>query len=1303
MPATDSYLRNMKTMHIVFCVSAIVFCGSTLLMLYIDHQDEWRKHQRNFYYAESLILENEKGRVFQTQSAGATEFESRRQILIDNLIAQGESLSDVEEYRTLTGEVADLALAFNLKERDVKFKRADRDVARANRDLAVRDALPNEQLRARQKKFDDFQSAVEALEHEWEILGVNLDQKKSALGEITSDRDAIDEELKKFTSEVTRIGDTLDQIAPGGTIKSFKRMTMEWPIIDGFNSHMKVRQDWLPDLEQVLGMTSSARFDRCRTCHLGIDRFGEGNVPVFPHGETDSENVEDWVTDNRFPHPYASHPRPDVYMTAASPHPMAEFGCTTCHEGQGSATSFLNAQHGPNDPAQDREWNKDYGHYHNHFWEYPMYPKRLQEATCLKCHHDVVELGANPQFGATAPKAYEGWQLIRKFGCFGCHEINGFDAGKRIGPDLRLEPTAEEQPKFDADPKLIPGKMRKVGPSLKHIAQKTTEDWIAYWTEEPKRFRPKTRMPQFFIKDQFLRSDGLPDHEGLNLSAVEIRSIAHFLSNQSEDIELDAFPGSNKNVAGSKWTWAGADKYTPDTERGKAFLAERGCLACHSHEAHKGAEQDFGPNLSKTGQKLKKGTPGKQWLYTWIRNPQKHHPRTRMPDLFLDPIETKDADGNVTIVDPAADIAEFLTARMNEGYEVPPVLDGETRKLAQLHLAGKALTNDEFEKFWTTRKYPRPVDQIKGDEIELVYKGEGAPTETEWLTLVRNYLGRRSISRYGCSACHDINGFGEARPIGTALQDWGRKDTSRLAPEHIHEYLHHHGQTDGSSTQEYVEGAIKNAAKDGFDSETDREDGLRNAFFYDSLIHHGRPGFIFQKLRDPRSYDYAKIETKKYTERLVMPKFPLTEVEMESIATFVLGLVAEPPTERYIYQPKPAARDRNQGEILLQKYNCIGCHMTDMHEMTFGFEEGDLSTYQTNPKDHLKAVESFIKWRQPGALHTGRTISVEGSELPVVSVKGLPVLMGDPEELPEDQIFAFELWDAAHVLTPEQLAERQEQLAGGQRTSLFDPSDVIMPAERATFTGTRLIKHQPARTGQFAEWLVNYLMEEKTRGNRPNAWQMSPPPLFREGDKVQTDWLFRFLKDPEQLRHTTVLRMPRFNMSDEEARILANYFAAADDAPYPYQKILEAEPAYLAGKELSFGQSHPERAAANGYLQESWQVLNAPLCIKCHSVGGRSFQIVGNPEGVIRGPNLEYVNQRLRSQWTLMWLYKPQWITPYTSMPAPFAKDAQQFKPLFDGDAEAQTIGVRDALMNYYHLLERHGRDPLQEQQANTN
>ena len=71
-----------------------------------------------------------------------------------------------------------------------------------------------------------------------------------------------------------------------------------------------------------------------------------------------------------------------------------------------------------------------------------MNPKRFAESSCLKCHHDVVDLEASERFpDPPAPKLLAGYDLIRQNGCYGCHEINGFDGpNRRIGPDLRIEP-----------------------------------------------------------------------------------------------------------------------------------------------------------------------------------------------------------------------------------------------------------------------------------------------------------------------------------------------------------------------------------------------------------------------------------------------------------------------------------------------------------------------------------------------------------------------------------------------------------------------------------------------------------------------------------------------------------------------------------------------------------------------------------------------------------------------------------------------------------------------------------------------
>ena len=114
---------------------------------------------------------------------------------------------------------------------------------------------------------------------------------------------------------------------------------------------------------------------------------------------------------------------------------MQTFGCTICHQGQGSATSFKWSSHTPNTPKQAHEWHAEHGWFNNHHWIFPMLPERFEESSCLKCHHQVVDLEPSEKFPEPpAPKLVEGYHLIRQYGCYGCHEINGWAGpSKRIG------------------------------------------------------------------------------------------------------------------------------------------------------------------------------------------------------------------------------------------------------------------------------------------------------------------------------------------------------------------------------------------------------------------------------------------------------------------------------------------------------------------------------------------------------------------------------------------------------------------------------------------------------------------------------------------------------------------------------------------------------------------------------------------------------------------------------------------------------------------------------------------------------
>ncbi len=1339
MPANEEYLRSPKLMHQIFCGSALLLLLVTVWMMWSDYNDEWRSYQRQAFKFQAERL---KGREKSLETdpahvAKVAETEARIKEAQEGLVAVAS------DEASRKAEVQKAADAENNHLRALKLERAKRDVARADYNLGIRDSLPAGPQGELESKYKNAEAKVAEMEVQYAELKQATVDAKARLSEVTGKRDQAEKDLKAEETSIKLIHAAVNKIEPDTKLSAGKRNLMLIPIIEGFNSPERITQDWMPGLTFTLGgMVNVARFDRCRTCHAMIDTVDDtvktSIAGAFPHGDPKK---------GKFEHPYASHPNLGLYLSATSPHPLPKFGCTVCHEGQGSGTSFQNASHTPNDPLEMEEWamqpgpENPHGHkwFDNHFWERPMNPKRFEESSCIKCHINVVELGVNEKFGATAPKVVRGHKLIQTYGCFGCHEISGYDGPKIIGPDLRLEPTtAEEAAEIAKDPNQVAGKMRKVGPSLRHLASKADSGFVAHWTEEPKRFRPTTRMPQFF------KLDNQSDEIAGKYNPVEIAAMSHYLQSKSEKLE----------------TLAPVDGYKPNAERGRDFFATKGCVVCHTHQEVPGLHAEFGPELSKVHAKLRAGKVGFDWLYTWIREPERHHPRTKMPHLFLEGEGTGE-----NYVDPAADIAAFLLKlegapadfKPTQEFKVPEVTDAVLDELVAYFL-GKVLTKTQIDGVMQSGQYPVSLENIKGDEIELAGAGVAADSP-EFRDRKLNYLGRKTISRYGCYGCHDIPNFEKARPIGTALQDWGKKDRSRLAFEHIHEYLHHHGQAglgvkvepidtstaarlqrgedltgvrvakgrgpfklddillsvDGfnvkgpdeyeeilsrtvvgtevavsvwrngkpldepirvkadTSMQDRVEEGISQAERGEFKSTEAKERELSAAFYYESLTHHGRPGFLWQKLRQPRSYDYKMIETKAYDDRLRMPKFPFSEDDIDAIATFVVGLVAEPPSVDYLYNPGGAAGARIKGEKLIDQYNCSGCHMLELPKIRYGAEL-DQITATDQSIEYPEAIALLRKLRPFHNGLTGEQKSVKTADgvksLPIVQFHGMVAAYPNAEDDPADQEYVVESWDTLNVDGKE-----------------------LFPTHKFIFPAVNLDKIEPARGGPYAEWLVKRLVDNKSAKEPALAWQMSPPPLYKEGTKVQTPWLFNFLRNPGRIRHTTVLRMPKFNMSDDEAQALANYFAAVDGAEFPYQLVPEREPPYLNAKNQEFHQAFPDKK--QDYLQESWQMLNAPLCIKCHSVGGRQVAI-SDPKTDIRGPNLDLVAERLRPDWTLLWLFQPKWITPYTSMPAPLPPQQPGAQPrypeIFGADGLRQTVSLRDALVNYYKLMEREGK-----------
>jgi cytochrome c2 len=1064
--------------------------------------------------------------------------------------------------------------------------------------------------------------------------------------------------------------------------------------------------------------------------------------------------------------PFTSHPRLDLFVGANSPHKKSEIGCTICHDGQGSGTEFKWVSHTPNDPQRAVDWSRKYGWFDNHHWSFPMTPERFIESNCLKCHHEVVDLEPSERFPEPpAPKLVQGYHLVREFGCYGCHEINGFDGPtKRIGPDLRTEPNyydvaaqiltdpglndaekqlastvvnrpddvaarselyqalradaalasatpapgqvenaangqaEQQQPRLTAATHTLadalrdvdaPGRMRKVGPSLRHLDSKVDYNWLYSWIRRPADFRPTTRMPQFFLNYEHLNGDreDFPTHDAAGneikvsdreytarFENIEIRALADFLLKNSQPFTyIDPPQGVTE---------------TASAERGKWLFESRGCLACHSHAEFPGIASSQGPDLSRVAAKFNSGK-GQRWIYSWLRDPRNYHSRTAMPNLFLDPISEVDANGNPTgrVTDPAADIVAFLLS-------VPAEWQPEAAAPAGDFSVEEEAALSDLTTVWLSASFPRRRAEryaregiperlaatVKVDEQVLVGMTPANRTERQL-----EYVARRSLSRYGCFGCHDIPGFETAKPIGTPLANWGRKDPAQLAFENIGAFLASHG-VDGKGAKHTAHGESDVAESSGegshgshaeIDPLDDKYDS-NTAYFLQSLNSHQRNGFLWQKLRMPRSFDYEATRTKRYDERLRMPKFNFTDDQREAVMTFVLGLTSEAPDARYIYKPSPRQQAIVQGRHVLDKYHCAGCHILEMERWQVAFEP---DWFQEPPPTNdypfvippvtPEQVQASLTPDRRGLLHAelyGMPTRDETTGAPrVVDEDGVPIEPDDTESRP---FYEFQLYDHAVV-------------AGAVR--MVGVQNLMIPANRDGSGPARGTAH-PGFGGDLAKYLYPRVIAEEKKSNpsavASEAWGWLPPPLHHEGDKVQTDWLHDFLMDPTSIRPAVVMRMPNFHMSSDEASKLVNYFAAMSNAEFPYEYNNRRRGGYLAQLESA----HPT------LLDDGMKILtDGNYCVKCHSIG--DYQVRGAVKTL--GPNLDEVYRRMRPEYVHHWVANPQRILPYTGMPVniPFDPNSPTYggvsQELFRGASFDQLSGLVDLLMNFDEYAKR--------------
>jgi len=280
--------------------------------------------------------------------------------------------------------------------------------------------------------------------------------------------------------------------------------------------------------------------------------------------------------------PYRKHP--------VIPHNLDQFGCTICHRGQGAATNLSEA------------------HSSTLAWEQPILPAKYIESSCGQCHRG--QLPGTPQLNL-------GRNLLAQEGCLHCHTVKLPD-----GRTLR----ATDDP-----------------PSLSHIADKTSREWIFAWLKDPQAYALTSTMPNFKLSD------------------TDARDISAFLIANSTPI-----PGDNAMVSA---------KASADAAAGASLYGESFCASCHA--VHNAAGNvvggDVGPELTRVGTKVKP-----EWLQAWLRNPRVYDPETSMPHYRLNDVQV-------------ATLAGFLQGKADSDFLANVHLDAATpEQIAH----GKRLVSD---------------------------------------------------------------------------------------------------------------------------------------------------------------------------------------------------------------------------------------------------------------------------------------------------------------------------------------------------------------------------------------------------------------------------------------------------------------------------------------------------------------------------------------------------------------------------------------------------------------------------------
>ena len=741
-----TYIPDEKrSLRMIFFVSSMALVLVTGWALWDEGKTRrpWVDYQHQFNRLDQQMVD-------QALAAAEAKYQSAEvQAKVRDLeaaLAKAEAAIQGPEVSRLRAELKEQEHTRADKAEQIQFIRSELDEQRYRVEHAQFLCQEQEEHRARVAKQDtgapEVRKAVEAC-RDATVRGAEFKALVAKEQALEKRIQAQEPDLARLEKAVEDTQGTLRRFT-GGAIKIRDQMAEPRAPITALQRRLDGIRARTPEIHQVVveGLAvnefkqSILTVDRCMTCHLGIDRAEFENAPQ----------------------PFRTHPHREVFF---GKHPVTRFGCTACHQGQGSALTVLEA-HSSHELSDKLQADVREGFRKHVYWERPMLHGEMVQASCQTCHSVQT-------FIPMAPVLTQGKQLVAQLGCFGCHNLRGFE------------------------------KAEKVGPSLLKMRSKADPTWMVRWIQNPKGYLPLTKMPNFTLSEDeaistaaYLLKNSEPEQPYPTAYQPGSADRGRVLVSQLGCLGCHVVKDLESLKKGTT-----AMPAVPPAETPKPLTVFPG-----AGEVYVGGPT-FGPDLSRVASKA-----NAEWLYRWLKDPKRYRPKTNMPNLRLSDQE-------------ARDIATYLMTLGRR--EVRAGLAAELAKEERVK-AGESLIRKrgcfgchEIKGFETAEKIApdltdfgvKRVDRLFfGDAVEVpqtwgdfvfwklknpqVYQTALAPQimpnfglKDEEITALRVFLksqvdvpvpkaferrlsdmevavqeGRRILQKYNCTGCHVIEGKG---------------------------------------------------------------------------------------------------------------------------------------------------------------------------------------------------------------------------------------------------------------------------------------------------------------------------------------------------------------------------------------------------------------------------------------------------------------------------------------------------------------------------------------------------------------